>query len=718
LELANIKDVTPEEIEKYSSPIEDELPPTNNERLLKAFKNVLDFYYGDVSLDTILTFSPNSEEGFTSETVVDISFEMGLNAVHKKMPARDIAHYFLPCIIFNKDGESFIFASKANREITLINPLTNEKETHDASYLKHFNEAILIFRDQKKSEFIDIEKTHDWFWRPVKSFWRSYIEIGVLTFFINIFALAIPLFTMNVYDRVVPNNATETLFVLAVGVVIILIFDIVFKSARNHIIEKVGKRLGMFLEDELMKRMLLVRSGYDTMLVGMKANLFRELAQVKDFFAARSIVQVIDFPFFFIAMIVIYLISPAVAMVPLTIAIIIIVFNIIMQIPVSNLSKDRLQNMQTKHSYLVELIQGSEMIKLSNAVPTKLFNWRNIVAFTDTIAMKIQSINVFSMNLSQTVMQFLTLFVIIVGVYEIAANNLTVGGLIAVTILATRAMVPIVQLSSMIIRFKEIKESLIIINDFWHLPTETDKQIEVGVGKLKGEIEFKDVSFFYKDSKYASVNKLNLKIRAGERVGIIGQTGAGKSTILRMLTGLDVPTKGSVFIDGHDLSTIHPVEFRQNVGVMPQEPFLFDGTLKENIELSAPISKEKMMEVIKMIGLESLVKKSGQGDGMRVGEGGSNLSVGQRHLVALARAIVNNPSVLILDEPTTGLDIGLERTLVNKLQELMVEKTLIVITHRFTALELVDRVIVLSEGKIVADGPKDKVLAALQGKKQ
>ena len=716
MEVTNINDVTPEEIEHYSSNVIPD-KETAKDRLLLAFKNILDFYYGEVSSETILNFAPNSEDGFTKDSVVDISAEMGLNAVAKDMKADDIAHYFMPCIIFNKKNEPYILTSKANREVTLVDPSTNEKQTYDAKYLKNFTSAILIFRDQKKSEFIDIDKSKSWFWSPVKSFWRSYIEIGLLTFFINVFALAIPLFTMSVYDRVVPNNATDTLFVLAAGVMIILVFDIIFKSVRNHIIEKVGKRLGMHFEDELMKRMLTVRAGYDTMLTGMKANLFRELTQVKEFFAARSIVQVIDFPFFFIALFTMYLISPVVAMVPFFIAIFIIIFNLLMQIPISKLSKDRLQNMQTKQSYLVELIQGSEMIKLSNAVPTKLFNWRNIVAFSDTIAMKIQSINVFSMNLSQTIMQFLTLGVIIAGVYEIAANNLTVGGLIAVTILATRSMVPIVQLSGMIIRFKEIQESLVIINDFWHLPTETDKQVEIGIGKLKGNIEFKDVSFFYKDSKYASVENLNLNIKAGEKVGIIGQTGAGKSTILRMLTGLDVPSKGSLFLDGHDLSTVHPVELRQNVGVMPQEPFLFSGSLKENIELSAPISKEKMMEVIKMIGLENLVKKSGQGDGMPVGEGGTNLSVGQRHLVALARAIVNNPSVLILDEPTTGLDIGLERTLVNKLKEIVVDKTLIVITHRFTALDLVDRVIVLTEGKIVADGPKDKILAALRGQK-
>ncbi|HRL10032.1 MAG TPA: ABC transporter transmembrane domain-containing protein, partial [Aliarcobacter sp.] len=216
-------------------------------------------------------------------------------------------------------------------------------------------------------------KLKDWFWNPIKKFWKSYVEIGILTLFINIFALALPLFSMSVYDRVVPNNATETLFVLAIGVVIILLFDVFFKSVRNYIIEKVGKELGVYLEEELLKRVLSIQSQYDNMLVGTKANLFRELALIKDFFATKSIVQVIDFPFFFLAVAVI----------------LVLIFNFAMQVPISNLSKKNIENIQAKHSFLVETIQGSEIIKLSNARSTKLFNWRNIIAVTDSITHKI-----------------------------------------------------------------------------------------------------------------------------------------------------------------------------------------------------------------------------------------------------------------------------------------------------------------------------------------
>ena len=684
--------------------------------LLIATKFILDFYYGDISLETIESFTPKNENGFDELCVTEVISNLGLHSLKKDINALEIPNYFLPCIIFDKENHPMVYLKKNGDDVYLYDPYEEVEKTISKNLLKNYSKAIIIFRDEKKKEYIDKEKKKSWFFEPVKSFWRSYVEIGFLTFFINIFALAVPLFTMSVYDRVVPNSAFETLFVLSVGVGVILLFDLIFKSVRNYIIEKTGKKLGLHLEEELMKRVLLIQTQYDEMMTGSKANLFRELQQVREFFATRSLVQVIDFPFFFIALFVIFLISPAVAAVPAGAAFLILIVNILLQIPISNLSKKNLDNMQSKQNYLVESIQGSESIKLTNATATKLFNWRNIVAFSDAISLRIQSLNALSMNLSQTVIQLVTMLVIVVGVFEIAAKNLSVGGLIAVTILASRAMVPVINVSMMVIRFKEINESINTINNFWHLPIESQKELEIGIGKLKGQIEFKDVEFFFKDSKYPSLNKVSFKINKGEKIGIIGQTGAGKSTLLKLLTGLYTPTSGSIYFDGHDTSTMHPVEVRQNIGVMPQEPFLFNGSLKENIELSRTISKEKMMEIIKVTGLEELVKKSGKGDGLQVGERGSNLSTGQRQLVALARAILTDPSMLILDEPTSGLDVGLEKTLINQLKSVIApEKTVIVITHRFSALDLVDRVIVLSQGKIVADGPKQKILDALSG---
>jgi ATP-binding cassette subfamily B protein/ATP-binding cassette subfamily C protein LapB len=326
-----------EEIKFEDSPLNREKYP-----LLFSLKYILDFYFGEISLNTIVSFSAKSNKGFTQELAIDVIKEVGLFGVARDMKALDIPNHFLPCIIFDEKDSPYILRKKS-KECYLYDPITNSEIKKDISYLKNFKKAILVFRDSKKEKMLDEIKGKDWFWNPVKKFRKSYIEIGILTFFINIFALALPLFSMSVYDRVVPNNATETLFVLAVGVVIILLFDVFFKSVRNHIIEKVGKELGVYLEEELLKRVLSIQSQYDVMLVGTKANLFRELALIKDFFATKSVVQVVDFPFFFLAVTVIFIISPMIALVPLLVAILVIVFNFAMQVPISNLSKKNIE---------------------------------------------------------------------------------------------------------------------------------------------------------------------------------------------------------------------------------------------------------------------------------------------------------------------------------------------------------------------------------------
>ena len=321
----------------------------------------------------------------------------------------------------------------------------------------------------------------------------------------------------------------------------------------------------------------------------------------------------------------------------------------------------------------------------------------------------------FTSNSSYIIIQSVTLVVVFVGVYEIHDKNLSVGGLIAVTILASRAMVPIVNLSGVLLQLKKTREALHSINEYWHLPQEVHEHCEIGIGKLQGSIEFSDVSFFYQGAKYPSLDHVNLKINPKEKIGIIGQTGAGKSTFLHLIAALNLPSNGSVYLDGHESSTVHPIEIRESIGVMPQDPYMFAGSIKDNIALSRAVSKEELRHLISLTGLDELIQKSGQGDALQVGENGSQLSVGQRHLVALARALVHDPSILILDEPTTGLDVGLERQVIERLKPVVEDKTLIVITHRFAALDLVDRVIVLNNGKIVADGKRDDILKMLQG---
>ena len=687
----------------------------DNNSLLICVTYILNLYFGKISPKTLEAFGIQDNHPFDVTHALEIFKNFQLDVIQKSLSVLILPHYFLPAIIMNQAGHSFVYLKQIKDKAVVFDPIQKKEIELDIKKLKNYQQVLVISKDTKHLQYFDKFHNKAWFYEPLKAHWRSYIEIAVLTLFINIFALAIPLFVMNVYNRVIPNQAYETLFVLASGAVLFLLFDILFKYTRNHILEKVGKQLGLYWEEELMRKMMLIDLRFDQQMIGSKINLFRELQQIRDFFAMKSIVQLIDFPFFFIALFVIYLILPSMAIAPFLFSVGILIVNVLMQIPLSKLNKNNSHNLQSKQNFIVESIQGTESIKLNNAFSPRILLWKNIVAFSDSIAMKMQSLHMLSTNISQLMVQFVAIVVVIIGVFQIANQQLSVGGLIAVTMLASRAMVPIVNLSSILIRIQEMSESLNRINDFLSLPMENQKPVEIGLGKIKGKIELKNVTYHFNNHKHPTIDNVSFTIQPGERVGIIGQTGAGKSTLAKLLVGLYTPTSGAIYLDDHDMNGLHPIEVRHNISLMSQEPFLFSGTLKENIELSQPISKNRFMEIIKLTGLEELIKKLGKGDGLNVGEKGCHLSVGQKHLVALARAIANDPAVIIFDEPTTGLDMTLEKKLLTHLStSIEKDKTLIVITHRLAALELVDRILVINEGKVVADGRKDIVINALR----
>ena len=683
--------------------------------LVDSLHAVLQFYFGNIKRETILSISGATEEEFDVKALLRVAKNSNLYAQTAEVNIETIDKFLLPLILYNEQNELIVLQALTRDKAKFLHVSKNESFEVDRKKLKNFKNAIMFFRNKQDSVVSSRTKELSWFFTPIKASWKAYVEVGFLSIFINVFALALPLFTMNVYNRIIPNFATDTLFVLAGGVGIIFLFEVILKSVRVYILEKSGKKIAIHLDEILLERMLGVKTQYDKLLSGTKANLFKELSQVKEFFTSRSLVQILDLPFFFIAIFVIYLISPTIAIIPFVAGMIMIGFNLLMQIPLATLAHEQFKKAQSKHGYLVETIQGRDAIKLVNGHTHRLFTWSRVVAFYEKLGEKIQLLHQMTSNSSYTIIQIITLLVVSVGVYEIQTQSLSVGGLIAITILSSRAMVPIVNVSGVLLNYKKMKDSLESINEFWHLPREIDENTQVGLGELKGDIEFSEVTYFYQGSKYPSLDNVSLKITAGEKVGVIGQTGAGKSTLLRLIALLDTPTQGTVYLDGVPTNTLHPVEVRENIGVMPQSPFMFAGTLAENIALSRATSKDEIARLIALTGLEELIKKGGVGDGLEVGENGDNLSTGQKHLVALARALVNDPKVLILDEPTTGLDIGLENSVINRLEPIVQDKTLILITHRFSALKLVDRVIVINGSQVVADGPRDEILKKLQG---
>lgn len=688
--------------------------------LLLCFKYILDFYYGDVGLETINTILAHESRHTEIDDVRYGAKDFGLNFEQAEFSSDIVETHVFPCVLANEQKEAVILLSLMDGMAEVYEPISQSKYKQDIfSLSSRFDSLLYFYKNIEYKNILNVEeKGTDWFWKHLWNAKDDIKRIAIITVFINLFVILVPLYTMNVYNRVIPNFAEETLVVLTIGVILIFMFDLLFKTVRIYILESMGRKIGTILEEEVLKRVLLLQSSHDHLLAGSKANLFKEIALVRDFFMSKSISYALDAPFVLLTLIVIFIISPAVAVVTFVCGAMIVGVNIAFQVPIFTTGRKLFKDGQVKHNYLFESIKGIETIKLTNATTKRLFKWRQLVSFYNFMNLKMQMYSNLSVNISYVILQLATVLTLVVGVYQIQEKNLTIGALVALGILVGRAMAPIVNISSLLSKYKEFKESLDSLNKFWHTPLETHKPIEIGLKKLDGDIEFNNVSFSYAGSKQPSLVNANFRIKPGEKVGFIGKTGAGKSTILRLLTGLDTPQSGTIFIDGHEINTVHPVELRHNIGIMPQEPFLFAGTLKENIEIGKNIGKDALIKLLAMTGLEDLIKRSGEGENFQVGEGGSRLSVGQRHLVGLARALVNDPQILILDEPTTGMDVGLEREMVEHLKPVAANKTLIVITHRFAALDLVDRVIVVNNGMIVADGPKEKILAQLQGTAQ
>lgn len=688
-----------------------------NDRLLLSFKYILDFYNGDVELKTITTILAHTNETLEIEDLQHGSMDFGLNFEQTEISEEIIYSHIFPCVLTKNGANATILLAIEADIAQVLDVISGERKRIPIALLVgEFDTILYFYKDLSHKNILTHEdKGKEWFWKHLIEAKPDLIKVSILTVFINVFILLVPLYAMNVYNRVIPNFAVETLFVLTFGVILIFLFDALFKMVRIYILENMGRRIGSTLEEELLKRLLLIQSQHDHLLAGSKANLFKEISQVRDFFMSKSIAYALDLPFVFLTLLVIYLISAEVAIIAFICGILIVGVNVVLQMPIFSLGKKLFHDGQMKHNYLFETIKGIETLKLTNAVTKRLHKWRQLVNFYNFINLKIQMYTNLATNISYIIMQLATVLTLVVGVYQVQEKNLTIGALVALGLLVGRAMVPIVNISNLLSKYKEFKEALESLNTFWHIPLETQKPIDIGIKRLHGEIEFNNVSFTYAGTKQPSITGASFKIKSGEKIGFIGPTGAGKSTVLRLLTGLDAPSSGTVFIDGHEINTIHPVELRDNIGIMPQEPFLFDGTLKENIEIGKNIGKDMLIKLLRMTGLEELVKRSGEGENFQVGEGGTRLSVGQRHLVGLARSLINDPSILILDEPTTGMDVGLEKEMIKHLKPIVADKTLILITHRFAALELVDRVMVVNSGRIVADGPRDEILAKLSG---
>ncbi|KGP02834.1 type I secretion system permease/ATPase [Alcaligenes sp. 1735tsa3] len=559
-------------------------------------------------------------------------------------------------------------------------------------------------------------KGKHWFWTAVVQNWRLYRDAIGAALLINLFALAIPLYTMNVYDRVVPNKAIETLWVLSIGIGLVLVMNMVLSSVRAYVVDAASKRVDIQLSARIMERVLDLRMENRPPSVGSFAANLRSFESVRDFIASASLTTLVDLPFVLLFLAVLAWISPWMLIPPVVAIVIILGISWFAQARMERLTKQTFQAAAQRNAGLVESLAGMETLKVLNAQSNAQRDWEQSTEYLARQGARIKMTSTLTVNTVQMLQQMVTISVVIIGVYLVQETKLSMGGIIASSMIAGRCLAPLGQVAGLMMQYQNARTSLGSVDSYMNMPVEHPEERHfVPRPYLEGSIEFRNVSFSYPGTTQNVLDKVSFSLKAGEKIGIIGRIGSGKTTLSKLILGLYKPTGGTVVLDGIDSQQIDPADVRRSMGYVSQDPTLFYGTLKHNLLMGTPYATDdQMLAAARQAGVDDFARRHPDGYDMMIGERGESLSGGQRQAIAVARALIGNPSILLLDEPSSNMDNQSESALRRSLHKECEGKTVVLVTHRTALLELVDRLIVMDMGRIVADGPKDQVIAALR----
>jgi ATP-binding cassette subfamily C protein LapB len=632
----------------------------------------------------------------------------------------------MPCVLLLQDLKACVVTKRlsADRyEVIFPETGTGAQQVSMRELEESYSGYAIFVRPEYKfdgrADDFEAPKYKSWFWGTLISFWPTYSQVLLASVLINMFALASPLFIMNVYDRVVPNNAVETLWVLAVGAGTVFLFDFLLRNMRGYFVDAAGKSADVILASRIFQQVLNIQMQARPESSGAFASNLRDFETVRDFFTSATVTTLVDLPFAFFFIFVVWMLGGPVAYIPMVAVPVVIIVGYFIQIPLNHAIEKIHGETSQKHGILVEAIGGLETVKTLGAEGRMQRQWERFVGLTAETARKSRLLSSGAVNFSMLTTQLVTVGVVVTGVFMIKEGDMSVGALIACVILSGRAMAPLGQFAGLLVRYHQSKAALRTLNQIMTMPVERPAgKTFISRPITKGQIEFKDVSFKYPHQELDALTEVSFRIKPGERVGIIGRIGSGKSTIGRLIVGLYHPEEGSVLIDGVDLRQIDPADLRHGIGYVPQETYLFYGSVRDNISMAAPYADDRMVvNAAKLSGADDFIVRHPLGYDMPVGERGESLSGGQRQTISVARSLMLDPQVMILDEPTSGMDNSSEKALKARLTEILPGKTLVLISHRASLLTLVDRVIILDSGRIVADGPREQVLQRLsQGK--
>jgi len=648
----------------------------------------------------------------------------GMATKLQRLPLAELDGAALPAVLILKDNQAVVLlgwdaeAEKAR----LLLPETGQGTValpRDELQARYTGVALFVrphFRFDERTPDVRPRTGGHWFWGALLEQRFVYRDVLWAAAVVNLFALAFPMFSMNVYDRVVPNNAVETLWALAVGVVLVLCADLFMRKLRSHFVDEASARVDVQISAVLMEKVLGMRLEHRPESVGSFASSLRGFEQVRDFIASGTVTALIDLPFALLFVVVLGWISLWLTAPVVLAFVLIVVVGYILQHRLHELAETTYKASAQRNATLIETLTGIETIKTQGAESVIQARWERTNAFLAKVNVRMRGLSSGAMYATGWLTQLVTVSIVIIGVHLIAQRELTMGALIAAGMLAGRALAPAGQIVGLLMQYQGARTALESLNKVMEKPVERPAGGSfIQRRELRGDIEFRNVRFAYPGRDDPALDGVSFKIAAGERVALIGRVGSGKSTMQRLMMGLYLPTDGAVLLDGIDVRQLDPADLRRNVASVSQDVLLFHGSLRDNITFGLPYADDSaVVAATETAGLTDFVNRHPRGFDMPVGERGELLSGGQRQGVGIARAVLHNAPLLLLDEPTSAMDFSTEAHVTARLGAFAHQKTLVLVTHRTSLLSLVNRAIVVDGGKIVADGPRDRIMEALQ----
>ena len=694
----------------------------HDDPLLDSLLSLCSLHQKSVSRAMLTAGMPLPEQRLSAELLPRAAARAGLQGRWLRRGLEKIPELAMPALLLLRDGRSALLLGWDEQGRARIMPSESEggEVRVNAEVLaKDYSGQVFFAQPLHKFDFNRgelVPRATSWFRDTLKRSRWLYIDAIAASLLINLIGLATPLFVMNVYDRVVPNQAEATLWVLAVGICGVFFFDLLLKTLRGLCLDLAGKKTDLIISATLFERIVGMAMKFRPARVGSFAQNIHEFQNLRDFLASLTLASVIDLPFTLLILAVIAMIGGHLVWIPVLAFPLVALIGWALQRPLADTMQRTMALAAERQSSLIESLAGLDAVKVNNAESERQYIWEQTIGTLSRLELRARMLSSLAMNSTMLVQQLAGVVVVVLGVYQIIAGNLSMGGLIACYMLSGRALGPLTQISGLLTRYQQAKVTLDSVNQMMELPQERhEDERPLKREALQGAVEFRQVDFHYPDQQQAALQKINLVVRPGEKLGIIGRSGSGKSSLAKLIVGLYQADAGSLLVDGIDVRQLDVSDLRYNIGYVPQDIQLFSGTLRDNLMAGARyVEDELVLQAAELAGVHEFVRLHPKGYELQVGERGQNLSGGQRQNVALARALLLDPPILLLDEPTSAMDNTGEERLKQRLSAMIGSKTLLLVTHRASMLSLVDRLIIVDRGQIIADGPKGSVMEALK----